>query len=301
MSNPSTVPVSIIVHTKNSATTLERCLASLPQAAELLVVDMASTDETLLIARRFHARTLSVADVGYVEPARAVAIDSVTQPWVLIVDADEEMPKAAGEWLSDLLRKNEHQVFALPRRNTIFGRPMKYTGWWPDYQVRLFQKGAVVWPETIHAQPICEQEPVKLPATDDYALIHHNYQHIDQFIDRMNRYTSIEAQGKRLSKEDEWLSLQSGELFSRLSARKGWKDGEQGLAASLLQSYYPLVSALKRWEAEGFPTADDFESSLDHQLATLHKEISYWRATYRIEHLSGLLKIYWQIRRKMQL
>lgn len=302
MSSALVLPITVVVHTRNSAKTLEQCLASLPPVAEILVADMASSDSTLTIARRFHARTISVADVGYVEPARAVALAQATQPWILIIDADEALPPGAGEWLAALLEKEEHAVYALPRRNHIFGRALEHTGWWPDYQVRLFRKGAVTWPSEIHAQPECLHKPFKLPATDLYALRHENYQHIAQFIDRMNRYTTIEAQTKKSQhKEDNWLTLMTSEFLSRFAAKQGWRDKEQGLAISLLQSFYPLVAALKRWEANGFASSDGFEQSLNQQLEDATRELTYWRATIKVDQSRGLSRLLWRFRRKVQL
>ena len=297
------LPISIIVHTRNSASTLKKCLSSLPEVRELLVVDMESTDETLIIARQFHARTMTVADVGYVEPARMIAIEQATEPWILIVDADEQLPADCATWLTPLLEENEHAIVALPRRNRMFGHPMTATGWWPDYQVRLFKKGLVEWDSNIHSQPQCQHQPFKLPTTDTYALIHENYQQIAQFIARMNRYTSIEVTSKKSSpvQRHDWLNLMSEEFFTRFGKKQGWKDREQGLALSLLQSFYPLVVALKRWEQTGFAHSRNFEQSISPQLAQLAHNLAYWRASYEIDHSSGLAKLYWQIRRKLQL
>lgn len=301
MSSTATLPITIIVHTRNSGQTLEQCLQSLPPVAELLVVDMASKDESLVIARQFHARTISVVDDGFVEPARQAAIESATQPWILIVDADESLPADAASWLGELTAKGEHSVIMLPRRNIIFGHPFTHTGWWPDYQVRLFQKGSVTWPEKIHTKPVCTDEPYKLPANDTYAIIHQNYQHIDQFIDRMNHYTTIEANSADANDPQQWLTLMTSELFSRLGARTGWLDKEPGLAASLLQSFYPFVTALKRWESVGFPKRKDFEENLLLQLSELVKAAAYWRATNEIRQTAGLVQLFWRIRRKLQM
>lgn len=296
------LPITAIVHTRNSGETLERCLDSIPAVAQLLVVDMNSSDDSVKIARAKGAEVISVDDAGYVEPARATALAAAKQPWILIVDADEALPEAVKTWLPELIATNAHSVYSLPRRNTIFGKPLTATGWWPDYQVRLFKAGSVTWPEKIHSQPETTEKSFKLPATDEYALSHLNYQHIAQFIDRMNRYTTIEAQTNPTAKqEDQWLLLQTRELFSRLGALEGWRDKEQGLSASLLQSFYPLVSALKRWEAQGFTPNPSFDESLEKQLDIAVGELRYWRATIRIQNTTGVAQFLWRIRRKLQL
>lgn len=296
------LPITAIVHTKNSAETLARCLQSLPTVAELLVVDMHSSDDTIEIARTHGAMVLEVEDVGFVEPARAIALAAAEQPWILIVDADEALPAAAQNWIPSLLAEERHHIFALPRRNMIFGKPLGNTGWWPDYQVRLFRKGTVRWSSQIHAKPEMTDEPFELPATEEYAISHLNYQHIAQFIDRMNHYTTIEAEQGIVgsTNSDQWLLLQLREVFSRLGVFEGWRDKEQGLAASMLQSFYPLVTSLKRWEAVGFPASPTFDESLEKQLDTAVKELSYWRASVRIQKSSGFTRLLWRIRRKLQ-
>lgn len=298
---PDVLPITAIVHTKNSAETLARCLQSLPPVAELLVVDMKSTDDSLRIAKQFNAKILSVDDVGFTDPARNIAFAAATQPWLLLVDADEALPPETSQWLPDLLANTEKSIYALPRINYFFGKQLKHTGWWPDYQVRLFRAGTVQWPAKIHTQPTMSEQPHKLPASDAYALSHLNYQHIDQFIDRMNRYTTIEAMsGEHVSSDDQWLLLQMREFLSRLGAHEGWRDKEHGLAASLLQSFYPLVSSLKRWEAAGFSSSPTFDESLEKQLDSAVKELGYWRASIRIQKSSGFSRLLWRVRRKLQ-
>lgn len=297
-----TLPLTVIVHTRNSAQTLESCLQSLPRAAELLVVDMASTDATLTIAQRHQAKVIAVADVGYVEPARNVALSAATQDWILIVDADEELPEMMATWLPSLLEKNDHSVYALPRSNIVFGKALKHTGWWPDYQVRLFRNGAVTWSEKIHAKPNCIHKPEELPETEEYAIIHHNYQTIAQYVERLNRYTSIEVKaGSNASEEKQLLATQMDELCSRLFAREGWRDGEHGLALSVLQSFYLAISQLKRWETKGFPQHSTFDAELSAQLNEVKHTFAYWHTTYQIAQTHGLKRFYWRIRRKLQL
>lgn len=297
----SPLPITVIVHTKNSAETLERCLASLPPTNELLVVDMASQDKSLLIARRFHARTISVADVGYVEPARSIAIEAASQPWILILDADEELPTSAAEWLPDLIADNSDQVYAVPRKNIVFGMPLKHAGWWPDRQIRLFRKGTVNWPTTIHAQPQCTVTPHELPATDTYAIIHHNYQSIGQFVGRANRYTTIEARHKDTASTlpDAWLKGWSDELFSRYFALEGWRDGAHGLAVSLLQAHYVLITALKQWEKDNFPQHHQPQLIMQ-QIQSFRRDAAYWVADYYAQQTKPPLRWWWQIRRKLK-
>lgn len=294
------LPITVMVHTRNSAATLEQCLRSVPQVKEVLVVDMNSTDDTGNIARRFHARTLSVPDTGFVEPARETALQAAGQPWILILDADEYLPEGSAEWLSEIITAQEAGIYELPRRNIMFGKALEYTGWWPDYQVRLFRKGMVRWPGEIHAKPEFSQKSVKLPATEKYAIVHENYQHIAQFIDRMNRYTTIEAQ-QHPQANREWLTAFCDEFFSRLLAKHGWKDHDHGLALSLLQAYYPLVTQLKIWEAKGFEKSNDFENRIGSQLNKAARDLSYWRADYFVSKTMGISRLYWQIRRKFQI
>ena len=112
-------PLSVVVITYNNADTLERCLAAVDWAEEIVVLDSGSTDDTVEIARRHGARvaTHPFDDYG---PQKQRAIDSATHDWILNLDADEILSPGTREVIERALIAPNVAGFRLPRRERMF-------------------------------------------------------------------------------------------------------------------------------------------------------------------------------------
>lgn len=303
------MPLSVIINTKNVAKTLERTLKSVEFADEIVVVDMHSTDDTVEIAKKYTERVFEFEDKGYVEPARNFAIQKASHDWILIVDADEEVPPKLKKTVEAIINAGEGTTlpdcFYLPRKNIIFDRWIQKTGWWPDYVMRLFRKGCVEWSDELHAVPITRGEVKELPANEELALVHHNYQSIDQFVSRLNRYTSIQA--KELAEDHRQHETSpaalvrqfSDELFRRLFAQQGIDEGVHGTGLSLLQTFSEITRELKIWEMRGFTEMAVDQKETIAAFRQFQRELNYWIADWHVQHSGGLAALIWRIRRKL--
>ena len=167
--------LSVVITTKNAATTLERTLESVKFADEIVVVDMMSTDETVRIARKFTDNIFTTPDVGYVEPARNFSLSKARGEWILVVDADEVISETLRDYLLELLATDSDIAsYSLARKNLIFGDWVQTAGWWPDYQPRLFRRGKVIWSDLLHSKPAIDGKSEKLPDKAELAIEHHN-------------------------------------------------------------------------------------------------------------------------------
>lgn len=304
--------LSVVINTKNAAKTVEKTLKSVKFADEIVVVDMHSSDETVSIVQKYTDKIFAHEDVGYVEPARNFAIKKALGEWILIVDADEEVPPELEQTIQEILQAQETgrvvaDCYYLPRKNIIFNKAIQRTGWWPDYVLRLFRKGFVSWSNEIHSIPITKGTVVELPAIDKKALIHHNYQHVDQYLERLNRYTSIQAQELTTKLAEKKQSIDGAyitrkfyaEFLSRLFAQNGIADGTHGVSLSFLQGLSELVVSVKSWEKTGFlESKKEQEVATVEQLAQCNKELAYWIADWQVKNSSGLKQLIWKIRRK---
>jgi len=135
------------------------------------------------------------------------------------------------------------------------------------------------------------------------SLVHYNYDSIDGFLDRLNRYTTFEADqltdgGYKLRQED-FITRPVQEFLRRFFSLKGYRDGFHGLALSLLMAFYTLVIYLKIWQEEGFEEKLISLTSAKKLANQLKKEIGYWWYTFLLEKEKGKLKnIYLRIRKK---
>ncbi len=298
--------LSVIITTKDHESIIERALKSVKFADEIVIVDLQSTDNTVKICRKYTDKIYQHKNLGYVEPIRNFSISKATGDWILIIDADEEISPSLKKTISSII-KAESQVelpdcFYLPRKNIIFGTWIQRTGWWPDYQLRLFRKDHVEWSDQIHSVPITRGEVREFPAKEQFALLHHNYQSISEFIERSNRYSSIQAGEKKAEKQldsAEVIEEFASSFLHRLFSQEGIEDGLHGVSLSILQSTADAVVKMKLWEKQGFPQGNQVLNQTLDSLCKFKKELSYWIANSKVKHSSGFKKLVWRLRRKL--
>jgi glycosyltransferase involved in cell wall biosynthesis len=305
--------LSVVINTKNAEKTLETTLKSVKFADEIIVVDMKSDDDTLKIAQKYTDKIFTHKDVGYVEPARNFAIKKAQGDWILIIDSDEEVPEELKKVLQGIIETAKSgdktaDCYYIPRQNFIFNRAMERTGWWPDYVLRFFKKGYVAWSDEIHSIPITKGEVQELPSIEEIAIIHHNYQHVNQYLARLNRYTTIQSEELVSKIEEDQEDIDgafiikkfSAEFLSRFFAQRGVDDGTHGLSLSLLQGFSEVAVAIKAWEKTGFPESNlEQEEETLAELAQFNKELAYWIANWKVDNSTGLTQLFWKIRRKL--
>ena len=147
------------------------------------------------------------------------------------MDPDEIVPLGLKTIIREKL--DAFDYFEIPRKNITFGRWIKYSRWWPDYQVRLFKKDKVIWPKIIHRQPKVSGDGYTIEPREEFALLHHNYQNIDEYLSKFQRYAKYEAKEIFESKKEltfsNAITRALNEFISRYFAGQGYKDGGQGL------------------------------------------------------------------------
>lgn len=284
------------------AASLRKTLQSVQNFAdEVVIVDMKSSDEIYAVAKEFSAKIYPYEkDLGFADPARNFALSKATSEWILVLDADEEVPFKLKAYLREVMNDSKSAAYYLPRKNFIFGKWIQHTGWWPDYQLRFFKKGEVSWSDTPHTLPTSKSPAEYIPAKENLAVIHGNYTSISQFIDRLNRYTTLEERYKNETITSTHIVQSfSGEFLRRLFAQNGIKDGQHGITLSFLQALYEVVATAKNWEKQGFNETNEPEK-VEKELRKFQKDLNYWLAQYHVENTTGLEKIYWKVRRKVK-
>ena len=275
------IKISAVLNTINEEKNIDRALKSVKWADEIIIVDDGSSDKTLEIAKKYTKRIYKHKSAGYVEPARNFAISKAIGEWILLLDADEQIPTSLADKLKEIAQKMRGIGYVeIPRKNIIFGRWMKASMWWPDFHPRFFRKGKVVWKDEIHSKPQLLGEGIKLEAEGDLAIIHYHYDSLTQFIGRMNRYTTIQAEELiKAGHNFDWKDLINkplGEFLGRYFANRGFEDGLHGLSLSLLQAFSFLVMYLKLWEMEKFADQEVSLTDLKEVSKKANLEINYW-------------------------
>lgn len=284
--------ISAVVHTYNEEKNIERCLSSLSWVDEIVLIDMGSTDRTRQKATNYKVKLYPHPYTGFVELARNFGIGKASGSWILIVDADEEVPRNLGNYLTKLAKGDSGDYFRIPRKNIIFGKWIRHSGWWPDYQIRFFKKGAVGWTDKIHGVPLTKGIGVDIKPEEEFSIIHYNYQTIEQFVFRLNRYTSISAKEIFLSntrfKLEDLFSAPAREFINRFFLAEGYRDGLHGLALSFLQAISEVIVYLKLWELENFKEKSVSKGEIEMLVDKHYREYKYWHVTKLIEESKNI-------------
>lgn len=298
--------LSAVINTKNAATTLKKTLESVKFADEIIVVDMHSTDDTRKIAQKYTEKIFLHKDLKYADPARNFAINKASGDWILVIDADEIVSSQLKKYIKKILEQEKTaDIYLIPRKNIIFGQNMKHTGWWPDYHPRFFKKGQISWPSGVHQHPVLSGKVQKLPEKESLALIHHNYQDVASYFDRLNVYTQIKAKeatsgfGETVTPVG-MIQTFFDEFFKRFFVLSGYKDQVVGIGLSFLQAAYELTVKLKIWELQGKPENKQTSQEIISALEITRNHLNYWLADWKVKHSAGLSNIYWRIRRKFR-
>ena len=295
--------ISVVINTLNEEKNLPRALASVKSFAdEIVVVDMKSDDKTVEIAKKAGAKVYKHKRIGYVEPARNYAISKATGEWILILDADEQAPKVLVKELKKIVQKPKADYYRLPRKNIIFGKWIKHSRWWPDYNIRFFRKEFVSWSEIIHSVPITQGKGLDLQAREDFAIIHYHYDSIEQFVERMNRYTGEHAKlrikdGYKFKWQD-LIRKPTEEFLGRYFSGEGYKDGIHGLVLASLQAFSELVLYLKIWQKKGFEEGKTQIEEVVEAMKDAETDIHYWQADALLKSGGGIIQ---RIKRRFKL
>lgn len=247
--------ISAVLVCFNEEKKLDKCLSSLKDFAdEIVVLDLGSTDKSLAICEKYNAKIFKHEFVPFVELVRNFAISRATGDWVLVLDPDEVIRDNLKDTLKQIILKEKYTAVNIPRKNIFFGKWIAHSNWWPDKHVRFFKNGFVKWSEKIHQYPEVSGDVLNLEAKEDLAIEHFGYQSISEFMDRQNRYSTIEAEnlyarGVRFSwKYFFWKSCR--EFLVRFIKHLGFLDGFYGFALTYLMMIYQLKVMVKIWEME---------------------------------------------------
>ncbi len=285
--------LSVVVSAFNSEKELEDCLGSSSFADEIIVVNNSSTDRTLEIAKKYTDKVFTKPNNPMLNTNKNFGFSKATGEWILCLDADE---RVTPELQKEIKEKIENSVngYWIPRKNIIFGKWMKHTGWYPDPQLRLFKRGKGRFPEEhVHEMIKIEGETEQL----DGHILHYNYDSISQFLQKLGTiYGPNEAE--QLIKKGysfDWrdaIRFPVKEFLSRFFAREGYKDGFHGLMLSLLMAFYHFIVFSYIWEKRKFEQIDNEEIlfETEKEFAQSSKDLSFWFSSEKAKLIKNPLR-----------
>ena len=239
------VSLSVIVITHNEEDMIERCLASVAWADEVVVLDSGSTDRTVALCQQSGARVVETNWPGF-GPQKNRALDHATGTWVLSLDADEYLPQEAqAEIRAVLASEPRADAFRMPRLSSYCGRFMRHGGWYPDYVTRLFRRGGARFSDDLVHERLLVSGLVE---TLREPLCHETYRDLEEVLRKVDNYSSagaaMAARNGRRGGVAQALAHGLWSFVRTYFVKGGLLDGVEGLMLAISNaetSYYKYV------------------------------------------------------------
>jgi glycosyltransferase involved in cell wall biosynthesis len=243
--------ISACIIAGNEERNIRRCLESVTWADEIIVVDSFSRDRTPEICREYTDLVYQHRWLGYIGQKNLIK-DLSTGPWILFIDADEEISHELRDEILDEFKSGRCAKvcgYEFPRLVRYLGRWIRHGDWYPDRKLRLFRKEkGICGGKEPHDRTVVKG-PVKRLKHDIY---HYTYTGISNQVDVMNRFSSITANGQyeegRPFSHVDIILRPLFRFFRGYFLKAGFMDGLPGLFVAVSVAYGVFLKHAKLWE-----------------------------------------------------
>lgn len=240
--------LSSIVLTKNEENNIERCINSLSFCDEIIVIDDFSTDKTVEIATKLKAKVFQRSLNDDFSAQRNFGLEKAEGKWVLFIDADEEVSKNLSEEILDKIQTKYFCGFYLKRKDTAFGKELKYGETANVEFLRLGIKGKGEWERPVH-------EIWKIRGHVDVLnnqLNHYSHQNFSDSLKKINYYSEIESDLRKKQRlKSGYFQIffyPFGKFIKNFIVLLGFLDGMPGFLLATLMSAHSFLVRVKLWE-----------------------------------------------------
>src|SRR3990167_9374178 len=183
--------ISAVIIAKNEEKKIKDAIKSVNFCSEVIVIDTGSTDDTVPEARRLGAKIFTDTSKMNYAAWRNRGLRESKGEWILYIDTDERVTDSLKEEIlvKTKQKSSEVTVYAIPRKNFIFGKEFKWSGQSPDYQKRLYRKSSLArWTGRLHEEPEFSGrlEHLKNP------FLHLKHNKLSEMVDKTNEWSDIE-------------------------------------------------------------------------------------------------------------
>lgn len=239
--------LTIAILTKNEERNIIDVIRNCQRLTDsILVVDSGSIDNTVTLAEANGAKVVYRAWNNDFSAQRNFALEHVDTEWILYLDADERLDEMLISEIKVVLESGAPAMYRFIRQNSAFGRDFKYGVLGPDSVTRLFPKDKVRWQDKVHERPVGDLPVVTLKGY----LKHYTYRSFEQYVQKMNQYSSIGAQNyhdkhKKVSILGDFILRPFFAFFKMYILKKGFLEGWLGFVLCLNYANYTLNKYVK--------------------------------------------------------
>ncbi len=261
--------LSVVVITRNEEANMPEFLEAYSFADEIVVVDEYSDDRTAEICRAAGAVVIQNHKINLATQWN-VAVDAATCDWILEQDADYRPTPELVSAVKEIVSRDGdgRDAYLIPRRNFVFGKWIRHCGWYPDYcRPHLFRRGTARFDERkgIHTKLLYTKEPGVIEAD----ILHYCYSSMEQYISRLNNYTTLEARDRLAARQGKigfWQIIRDRSIprsskgaylkhfvpcqpllrfLWMYVVKLGFLDGRAGFQLCVLSAFYEVVTNAK--------------------------------------------------------
>lgn len=237
--------ITVATLTNNNSSTIAKALASAQCFDEIIILDSGSTDNTLEIASSFPNVKIHRTKFSGFGNLRNIASDLAKNNWILVLDSDEEITNELAKEISTL-NLDPNCVYSIPFHNYFNGKHIKTCGWFPDCHVRLYNKTKTRFDTAlVHEGIITSNLNIKKLKNP---INHYSYRSIDDFLSKMQTYSTLFARQNHLKKKSSFLTAVGHSIFSFFKCyilKKGIIQGKEGFLISMYNANTTFYKYLK--------------------------------------------------------
>lgn len=249
------ISASIIV--RNEEENIAAVCETVSWADEIVIVDSDSTDRTTEIARRYTDKVFNHEFKGY-KDKHEFADSQTTGDWIFWIDADERVTPELKASIEELKQRDPSDLpdgFRIARRTEFLNRWIKHSGWYPDYQMRLYKKEASYW------DGVAPHETARVKGSIETLkgeFLHYTKRDLSEYHRVLESYASLAAdyhfkKGKKIRGINLFISPLSGFIRSFI-LKQGFRDGVPGLIIAMFTAYSVFLKYAKVWEKNNIET-----------------------------------------------
>ncbi len=250
--------ISAVLIALNEERNIAAALESVAWADEVLVVDGGSSDETRQQCENRGVRVVERRFTSYVEQ-KNFALDQASHDWILSLDADERASSSLTSEIQTLAQAGFGVAgYRIPRLTYYMGRFIHSTAWYPDHQLRLFDRRRGRWQGLYVHESVKVNGPVEKLRGE---ILHYSYENLSDHLERLNRYAGLAARQMRETgrKARLWpiVAYPPFVFFKNYVVKQGYRDGSAGFIVSAMNAFYVFLKYAKFWEQERSKRQDE--------------------------------------------
>jgi len=247
------IPLSVVIITYNEEKNIGRCLDSVKEIVdEVVVVDSLSTDRTQEICREKGTRVIEQAFLGYTQQ-KNFALTQAKYPFVLSLDADEALSEELKQSILEVKQNRNADGYTMNRLTNYCGQWIRHCGWYPDTKLRLWDIRKGQWEGLLIHEKVKMQKDAKIGLlTGD--LLHYSYYTLEEHYRQAEKFSTIAAgrvkKTSRLMLGVKIIIKPAAKFIRNYIIKQGFRDGKAGFTICRISAYETYMKYSKAYRLQ---------------------------------------------------